>query len=193
LARRQVEFTRTYSDRAPMRLLQQLGGEQALASRSARVYLNVRHVAPRRALHAAGIPIDGTDRRVVDPDPAAAAQDIGVVVPAVQCAARVHHISHQSERRCSAAAFVRLLAPQTRWRLRINVAVPQHLTVVVAAIKAQQPRCRGHFCNIARSRRRRSGRSANFEHRRQSDRRRVLCSATHRQNKRGKIRGVRIV
>jgi hypothetical protein len=67
---------------------------RARGGRGARVYLYIRHTAPGRVLHAARIPIDGSHRRIVDPDPAAVAKNIGVVMPAVRCATRVHDVSH---------------------------------------------------------------------------------------------------
>ena len=65
---------------------------------TAGVHLHVGHVAPRWVLHAERVPIDLLHRCVVDPDPAAVAADVGIVVPNVQCAACVHDIAHERER-----------------------------------------------------------------------------------------------
>jgi hypothetical protein len=62
------------------------------------VHLHVGHVAPIWVLIVEWVPIELLHRCVIDPDPAAVAADVGVVVPIVQRAACVHNIAHQRER-----------------------------------------------------------------------------------------------
>ena len=60
--------------------------------------MHVGHVAPPWCLLAERVPIDWCNFFVADPEPAAVAADVGVVVPIVMGGACVHDIAHQRER-----------------------------------------------------------------------------------------------
>jgi hypothetical protein len=74
----------------------------------ARVYLHVGLVAPRGARQSAVIPIEVPDGDVVDPDPAAVAAHISVVVPAFERLASVRYIPNKMKSAAAAAVTLKL-------------------------------------------------------------------------------------
>ena len=121
----------------------------------ARVYLHVGHVAPRGALQSAVIPLDVLDGGVVDPDPAAVAAHISVVVPAVERLASVRYIPN--EMKPAAAAAVTLKLQHIRIRRRVRGCIVRrrhnHRHVIITAFidLKRRGRCRLGGCGRWRS------------------------------------------
>jgi hypothetical protein len=97
------------------------------------------------------IPLDVLDGGVVDPDPAAVAAHISVVVPAVERSASVHYIPNEIKTASDAAA-VTLKLQHIRIRRRVRGCIVRHHNhghVIITAFIAQKTRGRCHFQQIA--------------------------------------------